>query len=403
MKQILHLLAFFLLLFISCGGKQSGNQTPDAEVTVVIPEFPQVVPFEAGVDTVKEMLLSQIADSVQYIPLETNDNCLIRSLNDGNILRTKKYWFLPWIETLFQYTADGKFVRKIGRRGGGPGEYNYIQNIDIDEEKGLVYMLNTARTINVFDMETGKFLYAMKTPSIETASFAMLNDSVAASFILNSNGQRKERIYLSGIKGDTLNTFYRADTFEVKSGTSWMMSSGHDRYLFHYDNLVCYKEFNNDTMFVVTEAELQPRYIFDLGKYSLPTDCRMEACDGDWKKFNEIAAPYIRYRVVETEPYLFMSYSYWAGDKSRNPYLAVYDKKDKSCYQVDGGSIKNDLPGGLPVRPYTSLDNYTLINVYEFEDIQKEAEKNPAVLENEILKKVGEDDNPVLMIVHLKH
>ena len=401
MKQLFYTFSFSLLLLISCGGKQSGNQTPEAEV--IIPEFPQVVPFEAGIDTVKEVLLSQIADSVQYLPLETNDNCLIRYLNDGNIFRTTKYWFLPYSEALFQYTIDGKFIRKIGRRGGGPGEYNYIVRIDVDEEKGLVYMLNTSRKINVFNMETGKFLYAMTVPSIETFGFAMLNDSLAASFIPNLNGKMKERIYLSGLKGDTLNTFYRTDTFEVRSGTRWSTMSSYDRFVFHYDNQVCYKEYNNDTMFVVTETELQPRFIFDLGKYSIPTDCRMEACDGDWNRYNEVAAPYIRYRAVETEPYLFIPYSYWAGEKSRKPYLAIYNKKEKSCYQVTDGVIKNDLTGGLPVRPNISLDKYTLALVWEAGDILKEAEKNPSVLENDILKKVGEDDNPVLMLIHLKH
>ena len=86
---------------------------------------------------------------------------------------------------------------------------------------------------------------------------------------------------------------------------------------FRYKDLICYKEFYNDTLFVVTEKELQPRYIFDLGKYSIPIDCRMEACDGDWKTYNTIAAPYIRNQVIETDSLLFMPYNYWAGEKQR--------------------------------------------------------------------------------------
>ena len=81
--------------------------------------------------------------------------------------------------------------------------------------------------------------------------------------------------------------------------------SGIDRYMFRYKDLICYKEFYNDTLFVVTEKELQPRYVFDLGKYSIPIDCRMEACDGDWKTYNTVAAPYIRNQVIETD-YCFL-------------------------------------------------------------------------------------------------
>lgn len=403
MKNIstLVLLALALVCF-SCGGKKTTDQLSEAEVEAEVPQFPQIVPFETGIETEREILLSQIADSVQYIPLETNNNCLIKSINTGAVIRTKKYWFLPWVETLFQFTAEGKFVRKIGSKGGGPGQYTWVQQANVNEEKGLVFMLTTSKKINVYDMETGKFLYDMKIPSIETGSFGMLNDSVAATFIPNSNGMRAERVFLSGAKGDTLNTFYRTDLFQVPSGTSWMMSGLSDRYLFRYEDMVCYKEYTNDTLFVITEKELHPRYIINLGKYSIPMECRMEACDGDWKKYESVAAPYIRNQVIETEPYLFMPYNYWAGEKARQRQMALYDKKQKECFKVAGGYIINDLSGGLPLRPVTSLDSHTLLYVWEVEDIMKEAEKNPAVLENELLKGVGEDDNPVLMVVHLK-
>jgi len=70
-----------------------------------------------------------------YIPLETNNKCLIRGLKGSNIIRTKEYFFLPWIDKLFQYTKDGKFIRTLGRKGGGPGEFNWIMQIDVDEKK----------------------------------------------------------------------------------------------------------------------------------------------------------------------------------------------------------------------------------------------------------------------------
>ena len=199
-----------------------------------------------------------------------------------------------------------------------------------------------------------------------------------------------------------MNTFYRSDLFEVKSGTRWLMMSGIDRYMFRYKDLICYKEFYNDTLFVVTEKELQPRYIFDLGKYSIPIDCRMEACDGDWKTYNTIAAPYIRNQVIETDSLLFMPYNYWAGEKQRERHMVLYDKKAKECFSVPGGYIKNDFPGALPLRPATSLDWNTLVSVWEVGDIMKEAEKNPEVLEHPQLKKLTEDDNPVLMVVYVK-
>lgn len=215
-----------MLVFLSaCGGKQTG-QPLIAEVEPVKPEYPVTVPFEAGVGVEREMKLSDIADSVRYVPLETNDKCLIDFINPGKVVKTSKYWFVSSNSRLYQYTTDGKFVRNIGSRGGGPGQFNYFQQIDVNEDTGLVFMLTTSGKVNVYDMETGKFLYDIKTPDKETAQFAMLNDTLVATFLLNSNGQQKERIYISGQKGSILNTFYRSDLFEVKSGTRWLMMSG---------------------------------------------------------------------------------------------------------------------------------------------------------------------------------
>ena len=152
----------------------------------------------------------------------------------------------------------------------------------------------------------------------------------------------------------------------------------------------------------MTEKELEPRYIIDLGKYSIPIDCRMEACDGDWKRYATVASPYIQNSVIETDSLLFMPYKYWAGEKQRERHIMLYDKRAKECFSIPGGYIKNDFPGALPLRPATSLNRNTLVSVWEVEDLMKEAEKNPAVLDHPQLKKLTEDDNPVLMVVYMK-
>lgn len=385
----------------ACGGNKTEQQTV-VEAEPAEPEYPVTVPFEAGVGVEREMKLSDIADSVRYIPLETKDNCLIDFINPATVVKTGKYWFVSSNSVLYQYTLDGKFIRTIGSRGGGPGQFNYFQQIDVNEDSGLIFMLTTSGKINVYDMETGKSLYAIKTPDREASQFAMLNDSLLATFMLNSSGQQKERIHISNPKCEILNTFYRSDLFEIKSGTRWLMMSGTDRYMFRYEDMVCYKEYYCDTLFVVTKDELQPRYIIDLGKYSIPIDCRMEACDGDWNAFKTVGAPYIRNQVIETDSLLFMPYNYWAGEKARERYMVLYDKKAKDCFSIPGGRIENDFPGALPLRPATSPEKNVLLSVWEVGDIMKEAEKNPAILEHPQLKGLTEDDNPVLMLVYLK-
>ena len=118
-----------VVVFLSaCAGKNV-EQPVTVEFEPVESEYPITIPFEAGVGVEREIKLSDIADSVQYVPLETNDKCLIDFINSGKVVKTGKYWFVSSNTRLYQYTTDGKFVRNIGSRGGGPGQFNYFQQI----------------------------------------------------------------------------------------------------------------------------------------------------------------------------------------------------------------------------------------------------------------------------------
>ena len=75
---------------------------------------------------------------------------------------TSKYFIFGEFRNVIQFTRDGQVVRNIGRRGQGPGEYNYIVQVDVDEKAGKVYVLSTGRRFNVYDLETGKYLQSAK-------------------------------------------------------------------------------------------------------------------------------------------------------------------------------------------------------------------------------------------------
>ena len=74
-----------VVVFLSaCAGKNV-EQPVTVEFEPVESEYPITIPFEAGVGVEREIKLSDIADSVQYVPLETNDKCLIDFINSVNI------------------------------------------------------------------------------------------------------------------------------------------------------------------------------------------------------------------------------------------------------------------------------------------------------------------------------
>ena len=75
-----------VVVFLSaCAGKNV-EQPVTVEFEPVESEYPITIPFEAGVGVEREIKLSDIADSVQYVPLETNDKCLIDFINSGKVV-----------------------------------------------------------------------------------------------------------------------------------------------------------------------------------------------------------------------------------------------------------------------------------------------------------------------------
>ena len=83
-----------VVVFLSaCAGKNV-EQPVTVEFEPVESEYPITIPFEAGVGVEREIKLSDIADSVQYVPLETNDKCLIDFITSGKVVKTGKYWFV---------------------------------------------------------------------------------------------------------------------------------------------------------------------------------------------------------------------------------------------------------------------------------------------------------------------
>ncbi len=130
------------LLFAACGSTRNDIPTPG-------------VNKEALTEISSNDQFSHLIRQMQFIPLETSDDCLL-----GTIRKVVEKDSLLYVladvhdgagKELHCFTPDGKHLRKIGNRGDGPGEYKRLVAFDITGDTVLIFDDATSR-IMCFDL-----------------------------------------------------------------------------------------------------------------------------------------------------------------------------------------------------------------------------------------------------------
>lgn len=92
---------------------------------------------------VNEMGLSQLADSLSYIFLETNSQSTIGVID--KLIPTKKYLIVidkDKTKSVFIFDHDGKFISKINKVGRSAEEYLSITDVAVDEEGERIFIVD---------------------------------------------------------------------------------------------------------------------------------------------------------------------------------------------------------------------------------------------------------------------
>ena len=145
------------LVTISCTPAKKGNMTQIAGTL----KNDSMYVVDLDIQEEKEnFLYSSIFNKVETIILETRKDALV----------TEYFKFLPFEDYLYilnvtnpreclLFDRKGKFIRKIGGLGGGPGEYIYPKHFTIDPDNKILYLL-CGRSINKYSLD-GTFIGAM--------------------------------------------------------------------------------------------------------------------------------------------------------------------------------------------------------------------------------------------------
>lgn len=138
-------------------------------------------------DEAAPLLLSRMADSLRYIPLETNDSSLIGypaklvPMDNGNflILDADK------ANAVLMFDARGRFLRPIGTKGQGPSEF--LQPSDVVYAYGHIYVLDALQKKILKYTAEGSFVETFRLPAYAYYFCCVAEDVFALGFDFTAN------------------------------------------------------------------------------------------------------------------------------------------------------------------------------------------------------------------------
>ena len=363
----------------------------------------QVIDVVGNMNNTRDIKLSDIADEVQYIPLETNSECI---LSKGyTIVPTKDYFFIADGEKpLFVFDREGKFVRKIGAVGRGPGEFHNCNQFHIDEEKGEVYVFNQKEFV-IYSWD-GEYISTVKFPFGGVMSYHMssLGDFTFFHSMMGTNSSIF-KVYLTDrdlkLKGDII--------WEQKVNAAYSLSVG-TQVLNWDDEILAQIEFC-DTIYAINRNLLYPKVYLDFGSTRFTTD--MLAVHDPMKLMSAIDNHVFNYSLATIDDIWGIKFSleqkeYLGLLNPDNQELVFASRVDTSMSgfinDIDGG------PGYFPSKKFKEDDWIVAISAFDFHNMYQNGQfKNADVIDpdankilNKMAAKLDENDNPVLMLLKKK-
>lgn len=380
-----------------------GCTSPDKQNIKEIKNDLYIIDIESVVYKEHDILLSEIADNIEYIPLETRTDNVIDNIIQLEL--TESYIFVCDKNRLLQFARDGKFIRQIGNNGHGPGEYSSIIHFSVNETANTIIVQGEFK-MNRYDMD-GNFI---RNESNSGANmFVFYSPTRMAFYRVNDKNNPVNLV----IKDQNLMPLYKFQNRNPRRKTSAKFSNAP---LYVFENELYFKENYNDTVYLVRDSLLIPHIIYKEGKLLIERDFDLRSTGnvtGLIQQLEKIKDRLINEAIFETKHFVLTSY-YRGLDPRETKYTRVlFNKIKNEARTLREKEFLNDLDGGVNFWPEYSFEDSIMIShceAFEMRNfIATEAFKisNPKYLQKKrdlenIARNLMENDNPVLMLVKLK-
>ena len=411
MKQFLSLSCITLLLFACAGKGNASKEKKQTDSTKEVKTETKAVaenklPF---IDLNKEypkktIKIEDIAD-IEYIPLETRDDVLLRSIG-GATVSIDFIITSEWKEgRIFFFNRKGKFLNSFSHEGSGPQEYRDFMGYTADFEAKEVYIKDHPAMNRIlvysFSGEFKRILNLQKKIYI-WQMFDYDKDFLICSWNANDDTENKTKmnknpyIFICKKTGK-----FKPLPFTVENPVSNRIRIKKDEYNSMVFKIGIEPITKSANEFAISDLSLDTSYIFK----------------------NEILTPLaVRNISAQTGPHPILSSISWMSDQylffdicelkldQSKTKLDMESSKELICDRKTGEIYKPEFissdimdkkitmhsRGGVPANHVQARigDAETLIELYNENRLRGKLKK--------VVSTLKEDDNPVLMLIKFK-
>ena len=410
---------FFLFLFCILIGSCTKKSNLPSDISI-IPVADRVGKYEI-------LNISDIANSITYIPLETNDDVLVHNIEE--IIYENGLFILRDQDMVYPckvFDREGRFLHNLGKTGQGPEEYIYIRTIYSNNDSIFLYTGHPPK-IRIYH-PNGHLINMLNT------------DGIAAEYVLYNIWFLQPHFYIADViylmpkntmvshprsillqedsnKLLTYRTDYPYVTlergFEGFAGTETATMYRFKDQIRHYKAI-------NDTVFTIgPNMEMTKEFVFKLGTYRQSIEQMLAGAMNHPEKY------IIPLNIMESTNYLFIEYNFvnlapekfeyirrWSGGDRMVTDSRVFGLFDKRTGELKLMSqpikkklgFKNDIDGGPVIWPAYISTNDELVSFIQPEEFMEYYNNitNPSAELTEIANKIELDDNPIIIITKLK-
>lgn len=374
------LILIFLMILSNCKHRESN-----------LNEKEELSGFQLPVDlsiSNRDIKVSEFADSVWYVPLETNDECLLSELNkDVKYVNGEFYIVDDKSTTIYRFSNQGKFLGKVGKKGNGPHEFFHYHHFAVADS--FVYVVDFGKKVHKY-LKDGSFVSDIFLAKQPYRIIALNNDRIACYITDNQFVDYDSRYdwLIINSRGDSLACCKTPMSRENQNKENKMLNY----YVvneFSTDYPFSYKEAFNDSLYSFTSNSFQTKVFgyIDQGVHKIDQEMTFE------EVLQQKHAMRIS-RLYDTPTFLFMVYACLCRGNSM--FLAAIDKKNGVFYNVldsnNTSKITNDM-GGPNFKPLTCVYPGLLIGFAEAFDCEDDFRNK---------YHFGEDNNPILVMIKCK-